>query len=89
MSSTGRRDRDRGPVSHLLAVPSAGGGGLPASLWFQVTCVHGEQLSLGCRSLYPTCLIQNLRRGQLHLFFITYRRSWDWNPLQWLAALGN
>ena len=66
VGSTGRRDWDGGPVSRLLAAPSA--EWLPASLWFQVICVDGEQLSLGCHSLCPTHLIKNLWRGQLHLF---------------------
>ena len=57
VSSTRRRDWDGGPVSRSLAVPSA--QWLPASLGFQVICVDSEQLSLGCRSLYPTCLIKN------------------------------
>ena len=86
VSSTRRRDWDGGPVSRSLAVPSA--QWLPASLGFQVICVDSEQLSLGCRSLYPTCLIKNLWRGQLHLFFITYRRSLDLNPFRVGGGLG-
>ena len=37
---------------------------LPASLWFQVIYVDGQQIFLGCSSLYPTLLIKNLLRGQ-------------------------